>query len=156
QPQLRPHFGPGDGCRARGDLQVLGVAAWRRSSLRRLCHPLQSGALGAVAAPLAQDAALRSDPARAGILDSLFPHRARSPDARRRFLLRRRLWLLLRRPIFVLRYASAERLASADRVGGRLGARHDRAVVLAATQTLVPALAADPLRVRAVAADFGD
>src|SRR5215468_1661488 len=38
---------------------------------------------------------------------------------------------------------------------GRLGPRHDRAVVLAAPEAMVPALAADPLRLRTTDADLG-
>ena len=91
-----------------------------------------------------------------GILDSVFPHRSRPPDARRRHLLWRRCRLLLDGAAHVFRDQSAARRAPAHGAGDRLGPRHDRTVVLAAPEAVVPTLAADPLRLRAVDADLGD
>src|SRR5262249_36241256 len=114
------------------------------------------GDLAPLRTPLPQDAPRRSNPARAWLLDSVFPHGSRPPDARRRHLLWRQCRLLLARAAYVFRDQSAAWRTSVRGHGDRLGPRHDRAVVLAAPEAVVPTLAADPVRVRALDAHLGN
>ena len=156
QSQPGARLGPADGSRRPRDPPVLGEHARRRSPLRRLRDPLRPRAVGAVAAPLAEDAVRRSGPAGAGLLDPLPARRPRAADARRRHVLRVRCRLLHPGALRLFRGQPAARRRSARGPADRLDPRHDRVAVLATPQALVRALAADPLCLCAAAADAGD
>ena len=156
QPESRPVLGRTHGPGARGHLPDLVHFSRRVHPLFCVHGALLPGAMGTVAAQVAENAVLGGGAARSRILDPVLPRRPRAQHACRRRFLRRQLRLLPEPVVPLLRDRAHAWRPPAHCAGDRLGPRHDRHVVLAAAQAMVPPLAAAALRRRAARTDIGN